>query len=171
MDKKTKYILIIAVAILIVLGIALAVYGSIKTKPMDTNTTDKNILNDPNAGLYNLINDMFSEEDNHPENVENTEKQESASNQTSAPTNITEGETKKDDKTTNAGQTTPSEKKAIELVKEQWKKEWGNLNDVSFNNESIQGDGKYVVSVNDSKTTKVVQRYVVDTVTGVVEEK
>ena len=55
--------------------------------------------------------------------------------------------------------------------KEQWKKEWGNLNDVSFNNESIQGDGKYVVSVNDSKTTKVVQRYVVDTVTGVVEEK
>ena len=112
MDKKTKYILIITVAILIVLGIALAVYGSIKTKPMDTNTTDKNILNDPNAGLDNLINDMFSEEDNHPENVENTEKQENASNQTSAPTNITEGETKKDDKTTNAGQTTPSEKKS-----------------------------------------------------------
>ena len=61
------------------------------------------------------------------------------------------------------------EKKALELVKEEWKKEWGNLDDVSFNNESIRSDGKYIVSVNDSRTTRVIRRYVVDTITGVVE--
>ena len=54
-------------------------------------------------------------------------------------------------------------------MKEEWKKEWGNLDDVSFNNESIRSDGKYIVSVNDSRTTRVIRRYVVDTITGVVE--
>ena len=68
-------------------------------------------------------------------------------------------------------QITPGEKKALEFVKTEWKKEWGSLEGVSFNNESIQSDGKYIVSVNDSKTTRVLRRYIVDTITGVVEEK
>ena len=140
MNKTTKTVLIIAIIVLLIFGVALAVYNHFKAEPMDANTTGGgNVLDNANNGLENLINDILDEENEESANTEN--------------------------------QTTPGEQKAVELVKESWKKEWGNLNDVSFNNVMIQGDGKYVVSVNDSKTTKVIRRYVVDTVTGLVEEK
>ena len=35
-------------------------------------------------------------------------------------------------------QTTPGEQKAIELVKAEWKREWGSLDDVSFNDSSLR---------------------------------
>lgn len=169
MNKSTKNIFILIVIGLLILGIAIAVYGNLKTEPMDANTSKENILEDANSGLENFINDIFDENniENDVENDTNTTKNESVQQNnaqaSSKPSNS--------DDTSTDNQTTPGEKKALELAKGEWKKEWGNLNDVSFNNESIQSDGKYIVSVNDKKTTRVIRRYVVDTVTGVVEEQ
>ena len=59
---------------------------------------------------------------------------------------------------------------AIKLAKEEWKKEWGSLDDVSFN-VSVQSDGKYGVTVYDTTTTQSIQFYIVDVDTGVVKEK
>lgn len=165
MNKSTKNIFILIVIGLLILGIAIAVYSHFKTEPMDANTSKENVLDDANSGLENFINDIF-DENNIENETNNNEKENVQVNNTqtnSKPSNS------KDTSTDN--QITPGEKKALELAKEEWKKEWGNLNDVSFNNESIQNDGKYIVSVNDSKTTRVIRRYVVDTITGVVEQQ
>lgn len=165
MNKTTRNIIVIVGIILLIFGIVLAIYSHLKTDPMDTNTTSGNVLDDANTGLENLLNNILNEDTANNETTNNTNTENSNTqnkNQTSSNNN---------DKAPTATQSTPKEKKAIELVKAEWKKEWGNLNDVSFNNEMIQGDGKYVVSVNDSKTTNVIRRYVVDTTTGVVEER
>lgn len=165
MSKSTKNILILIVIGLLILGISIAVYSHFKTEPMDANTSKENILDDANSGLDNFINDIFDENDigNETTTTEKGNVQENNTQVSNKPDNT--------DNTSNDNQITPGEKKALELVKEEWKKEWGNLNDVSFNNESIQSDGKYIVSVNDNKTTRVIRRYVVDTITGVVEEQ
>lgn len=165
MNKSTKNIFILIVIGLLILGIAIAVYSHFKTEPMDANTSKENVLDDANSGLENFINDIFDENniENETNNTEKGNVQTNSAQTSSKPQNS--------DNTSTDNQITPGEKKALELVKNAWKKEWGNLNDVSFNNESIQSDGKYIVSVNDSKTTRVIRRYVVDTITGVVEEQ
>ena len=65
---------------------------------------------------------------------------------------------------------TPREEKAIELVKEEWKQNWGSLDGVSFN-VSVQNDGKYGVTVYDTTTTESIQFYIVDVDTEIVTEK
>lgn len=157
----------LAIIALLIIGIAIAVYGHFKTEPIDANTSKENILDDANAGLENFINDIF-DENNIEDEGKNTEKENTQVNNTQA----TNGTSTSNDNADNVeNQITPGEKKALELAKEEWKKKRGNLEGVSFNNESIQSDGKYIVSINDSKTTRVIRRYVVDTITGVVEEQ
>ena len=165
MSKATKNILILIIIGLLILGISIAMYGHFKTEPMDANTSKENILDDANSGLENFINDIFDENDIENE-TNTTEKGNVQANNTQ-----TSSKPENSGNTSNDNQITPGEQKALELAKDTWKKEWGNLDDVSFNNESIQGDGKYIVSVNDSKTTRVIRRYVIDTITGVVEEQ
>ena len=65
---------------------------------------------------------------------------------------------------------TSKEIKAIELVKKKWKEEWGNLEGVSFN-ASIQSNGKYGVTVYETKTTQSIQFYVVDVDTEIIKER
>lgn len=174
MSKTTKNILIVLVIVLLVFGIILAIYQNFKSEPIDANVEKDNILDDANTGLENLINGILDEDnEENKENTENTEDTEdankNATSNTQGTTTQNQGQSSKEENLGN--QTTPGEKKAIELAKAEWKKEWGNLDNVSFNNVMIQGDGKYVVSVNDSKTTKVICRYVVDTITGLVTEQ
>lgn len=172
MSKTTRNILIVLVIVLLVFGIILAIYQNFKSEPIDANVEKDNILDDANTGLENLINGILDEDnEENKENTENTEDtNKNATSHTQGTTTQNQGQSSKEEG--NSGnQTTPGEKKAVELAKAEWKKEWGNLDNVSFNNVMIQGDGKYVVSVNDSKTTKVICRYVVDTITGLVEEQ
>lgn len=169
MSKTTKRVLIVVVIALLVFAIALFIYNKFKTEPIDANTVKGNVLSDANEGLGNLIADILNEEETN--NIENTEDTENVENkvtntQTSKPSN---NQSSKEDIIDS--QSTSGEKKAIELAKEEWKKKWGDLEDVSFNNVMIQGDGKYVVSVNDISTTTVIKFYVVDIVTGLVEER
>lgn len=169
MSKSTKNILIVIVIILLIFGITLAIYNNFKSKPMNANVEKDNILDDANSGLENLINGIFNEESTN--NEEDVKQNDTVENTQSTNTSNQGQTSDKKDEHLVENQTTPGEQKAIELVKAEWKKEWGSLDEVSFNNVMIQGDGKYVVSVNDNKTTRVIHRYVVDTVTGVVEEK
>ncbi len=166
MSKVTRNMLIVIVFVLLIFGIVLAIYNHYKTDPIDENVNKENILDDANTGLDNFINDIFD--------IDNEET--SGNNEEKANKQTTNTETKSENSNANKddvieNQITPGEKKAIELVKEEWKKKFGNLNGVSFNNVMIQSDGKYVVSVNDSKTTKVIRWYVVDTATGLVKEQ
>ena len=63
---------------------------------------------------------------------------------------------------TNTGSSTTSvtskEQKAVALVK----KAWGDTDGVYFSNMSIDNQGRYIVSVNDAKTTKTLAFFKVD---------
>ena len=65
---------------------------------------------------------------------------------------------------------TPKEKKAIDLVKQKWQNEMGDLKGVSFN-VSIQNDGKYGVTVYNTATTQTIQFYIVDVETQIIKER
>lgn len=167
MSKSSKNVFILAIIGLLIIGIAIALYSHFKAEPIDANASKNDILDDANSGLENFINDIFDEN-----NIENGEGDKEKGNTQVNNTQATSGtNASKDNNDDIENQITPGEKKALEFAKEEWKKKWGNLEGVSFNNESIQSDGKYIVSINDSKTTKVIRRYVVDTITGVVEEQ
>lgn len=64
---------------------------------------------------------------------------------------------------------TPKEAKAISLVKDKWTEKFGNTDGIDFN-ISIQNDGKYLVTVYDTKTTQTISGYIVDVTTGIINE-
>ena len=163
MSKGTRNILIIIAIALFLFAVLFAVYGHLHTEPMNANTAKENMIGDANTGLDNMINDIFSEE-NIIEKPNNTE----TNNNTVA--NTTNKKDEDIETTEDDSRMTPKEKKAIELVQEQWKKEMGSLDSVAFN-VSIQNDGKYGVTVYDTTTTQTIQFYIVDVDTGIVRER
>ncbi len=160
MSKGTKNTLVFIAIILLIFGILCAIYSNNKTEPIDANSADENILQNADAGLENMINDIFEEPKD--ENKNNVEAPKEDSNSNSATTTQNE--------INNDNVMTPKETRAVNLVKEEWKKKWGTLDDVSFN-VSIQNDGKYGVTVYDVTTTQSIKFYIVDVDTGIVKER
>lgn len=169
MDKKTRNIIIVIAIILLIFAILFAVYTHFKTEPMNANTQLSNNIPDANTGLENMLNQILNEEENtevEQNKEENTNKNENQnSNQETNDKKNNEETPLEDD-----NRMTPKENKAINLVKEYWKKEWGSTDDVAFN-VSIQSDGKYGVTVYDVTTTQSIQFYIVDVEKGTVKER
>lgn len=169
MDKKTRNIIIVIAIILLIFAILFAVYTHFKTEPMNANTQLSNNIPDANTGLENMLNQILNEEENtevEQNKEENTNKNENQnSNQETNDKKNNEETPSEDD-----NRMTPKENKAISLVKEYWKKEWGSTDDVAFN-VSIQSDGKYGVTVYDVTTTQSIQFYIVDVEKGTVKER
>ncbi len=159
MNKTTRNILIMIIIILLIFAIIFVWYQKFKTEPLDTNTVSGNILNDANTGLDNILDNILDNKNiENTNNVENTQnKQENTNKEQENDTDL-------------ENQMTSKESKAINLVKEQWKKEWGNLDDVSFN-VSVRSDGKYLVTVYDITSTQLIQGYIVDVETETIKEK
>ena len=157
MSKTTKNILVTVVIAIVVFALVSLGYQHFRSEPISANNVEAkgNILPDPNQGLNNMLNEIL---DN---NVETEEKTEEKKNETT---------TASDNLVEDNNQMTPKENKAVNLVKDVWTKEWGNLDDVSFN-VSIQGDGKYYVTVYDTVTTHLIKGYIVDVNTEIVTEK
>ncbi|MBR1802828.1 MAG: hypothetical protein IJ777_02510 [Clostridia bacterium] len=177
MSKEMKIAVTILIIILLLFAILFAVYSHFQSKPMEANIArGENILPDANTGLENMLNAILNEEtvgnveSMETENAQKTNEQNDVQN-TQTTQNTSKNNSSSEQETEDDSSSTPREKKAIELVKKEWEKEMGNLSGVSFNNIGIQSDGKYRVSVNDSKTTRVLQFYIVDVDTGVVKEK
>ncbi len=66
------------------------------------------------------------------------------------------------------GTVSSKEDKAIELVK---KKKWGSTEGVYFSNMAINSRGNYIVTVNDSITSKTLAFYEVDVENEMVKRK
>lgn len=126
------------------------VYDSFKKEPANANAVTTNIT-DKNSGLDNVINDLFEKADINEIDanlIGNT---------------IVDDNTNSTNETvTNTGSSTTSvtskEQKAVALVK----KAWGDTDGVYFSNMSIDNQGRYIVSVNDAKTTKTLAFFKVD---------
>lgn len=154
MGKTTKnFLVIIVIAIVVIFALVCLEYQHFRFEPISANNveTKGNILPDPNQGLNNMLNEILDD------NIETEEKK----NETTTASN---------DSVEDKNQMTPKENKAINLVKDVWTKDWGNLDDVSFN-VSIQSDGKYYVTVYDMVTTHLIKGYIVDVSTEIVTEK
>ena len=158
MGKTTKnFLVIIVIAIVVIFALVCLEYQHFRFEPISANNveTKGNILPDPNQGLNNMLNEIFDD------NIEPEVKTEEKKNETTTASN---------DSVEDKNQMTPKENKAINLVKDVWTKDWGNLDDVSFN-VSIQSDGKYYVTVYDMVTTHLIKGYIVDVSTEIVTEK
>lgn len=147
MDKTVKRSLIIILIVIVLFIIIWLVYDMVKKEPVNANAVDTNFA-DENKGLDNIINELF-------DNVDVNEMEENTIQ------NEIENEIN-NDSISNVGSSTESvtskEQKAIELVK----RAWGDTDGVYFSNMSIDNQGRYIVSVNDSRTTKTLAFFVVD---------
>ena len=158
MGKTTKnFLVIIVIAIVVIFALVCLGYQHFRFEPISANNveTKGNILPDPNQGLNNMLNEILDD------NIETEVKTEEKKNETTTASN---------ESVEDKNQMTPKENKAINLVKDVWTKDWGNLDDVSFN-VSIQSDGKYYVTVYDMVTTHLIKGYIVDVSTEIVTEK
>ena len=158
MGKTTKnFLVIIVIAIVVIFALVCLGYQHFRFEPISANNveTKGNILPDPNQGLNNMLNEILDD------NIETEVKTEEKKNETTTASN---------DSVEDKNKMTPTENKAINLVKDVWTKDWGNLDDVSFN-VSIQSDGKYYVTVYDTVTTHLIKGYIVDVSTEIVTEK
>ena len=158
MGKTTKnFLVIIVIAIVVIFALVCLEYQHFRFEPISANNveTKGNILPDPNQGLNNMLNEILDD------NIETEVKTEEKKNETTTASN---------DSVEDKNQMTPKENKAINLVKDVWTKDWGNLDEVSFN-VSIQSDGKYYVTVYDTVTTHLIKGYIVDVNTEIVTEK
>lgn len=150
MEKTAKKSVLIILIMILLFVIIWFVYDSFKKEPANANAVTTNIT-DKNSGLDNVINDLFEKADINEIDanlIGNTIVDDSTNS-----TNET---------VTNTGSSTTSvtskEQKAVALVK----KAWGDTDGVYFSNMSIDNQGRYIVSVNDAKTTKTLAFFKVD---------
>lgn len=148
MSKTKKKICIIIAIVLILFIIICLVYDEMKTKPVDANTTNMNLV-DENTGLDNIINELFDDVTTNEE-VENEIEEKEDTN--------TEKNEENEEDTSSTESVTSKQEKAINLVK----KEWGGDDGVYFSNESIDSKGRYIVSVRDKGTTNSLAFFLVD---------
>lgn len=150
MEKTAKKSVLIILIMILLFVIIWFVYDSFKKEPANANAVTTNIT-DKNSGLDNVINDLFEKADINEIDanlIGNT---------------IVDDNTNSINETvTNTGSSTTSvtskEQKAVALVK----KAWGDTDGVYFSNMSIDNQGRYIVSVNDAKTTKTLAFFKVD---------
>ncbi len=153
MSKTVKNSLIIIAIVVVLFGIAWLVYDMLKSDPVDAEVNTN--LADDNTGLDNMINELL---DNTIENAEVQNVLENAME-----------DAKNDVAQTGQGTDTATtrEEKAIALAK----KEWGSTDGVYFSNESIDSQGRYIISVRDKKTTASLIFYLVDVDKQLVTEQ
>lgn len=147
MNKTVRNSLIVIGIVIAIFIITWIIYDIFKKEPVDANIINTN-LTDENTGLDNFINELF-------DNVIVNETAENVIANTENNENI-----EKKEEIDNAGNVsiTSKEERAIELVE----KEWGGSDGVYFSNESIDNQGRYIVSVRDKRTTDSLAFFVVD---------
>lgn len=160
MDKTKKKSLIIIAIVVILFIIVCLVYEEMKTEPVDANITNTSLV-DENTGLDNIINELFEDVTTNEE-VENEVEEENIQKEdtnTNAENKGDENELEdKEEDVSSTESVTSKQEKAINLVK----KEWGGDDGVYFSNESIDSQGRYIVSVRDKGTTNSLAFFLVD---------
>lgn len=164
MKKITKVLwVILAILIIIFAGNMLAKY--IHTVQTNANNINQNTINEiVNQVRNNIKNEIHNQIDEKVQNeieniIENTITNDVEEN---------EDEENQKEPETNGAQTGEDDRqKAINMAK----KEWGEDENVSFKIDEQTENGKFVVSVVDKSTTKVIFWYSVDVKNNTIEEK
>ena len=147
MNKTVRNSLIVIGIVIAIFIITWIIYDIFKKEPVDANIINTN-LTDENTGLDNFINELF----------DNVIVNETAENVIANTENNEDIEKKEEIDNASNVSVTSKEERAIELVE----KEWGGSDGVYFLNESIDNQGRYIVSVRDKRTTDSLAFFVVD---------
>lgn len=175
MSKKTKKTNYLIIAIIIVLFIILCLaYDEMKVEPADANTVNSNLV-DENTGLDNIINELFEDvttnqevENKNEEDDENIQKENSNTENEDNTNELDNEENEIEEEDISSTETvTSKEQKAINLVKQAW----GGDDGVYFSNESIDSNGRYIISVRDRGTTNSLAFFLVDVDSGLVTKQ
>ncbi len=159
MNKTVKNILIaMVVAILVVFVIIYVAYELLKVKPVSKERIEQTNLEGANSGLD--TNKLFENV-----NIANEEEQEKKEDEEKE--NENKEETPKENTEVLNGTISSKEEKAVELAK----RKWGSAEGVYFSNMAINSKGNYIVTVNDSKTSKTLVFYEIDVDNEIVKEK
>ena len=150
MSKIGKNSLIIIGIVVLLFIIIWFGYEMAKTEPVDANTVNENLA-DENTGLDNIINELF-------DNVTTNEQIENEIEENVLEESKEENEVENKEAASAGESVTSKEEKAIALVK----KEWGGEDGVYFSNESIDSQGRYIVSVRNKRTTNSLAFFIVD---------
>lgn len=147
MNKTTKNSLF-AIAIIVIIFVLIALlYQYFTAAPISADFIENS------SNLLQNLNNIQNE--NLNQNTENKNNQDYSSLN-----NVIE----------NGTQLTEQEQKAINIAKKEWIKKNENTDGLQFN-VSIQSDGKYLITIYDIKTTRLIKGYVVDVNTEIVNEK
>lgn len=159
--KKTNY-LVIAIVVVLFIILCLA-YDEMKVEPADANTVNSNLV-DENTGLDNIINELFddvttNEEIENKEEDKNSQKENSNTENEDDTNRLDNEENEIEEEDISSTETvTSKEQKAINLVRQAW----GGDDGVYFSNESIDSNGRYIISVRDKRTTNSLAFFLVD---------
>lgn len=150
MSKVVKNSLIVIAIAILVFVIIYFVYDLLKAKPTYSEQVQQSNLEGSNMGIdTDKLFENVSTSNEEKTNIEN------------------EVEEPKENTEVLNGTVTSKEEKAIELAKKQWKSTEG----VYFLNMAINSKGNYIVTVNDSKTSKTLAFYEIDVENEIVKEK
>lgn len=174
MSKNTKIIIIAIVIIVLLAAIIWVVYESFKSEPASIGET--NVLPNENMGIDNVTNEFLEEGTN---NINETN-----SLDTNVVANELEDEQVSSEATTNEandnngnkdsekvyGTVADREARAVELAKEYYEEEYGNADELNFDYEALNGDGRYIVRAGKPGVGRN-KFFYVDIDTEIVEEK
>ena len=174
MSKNTKIIIIAIVIIVLLAAMIWVVYESFKSEPASIGET--NVLPNENMGIDNVTNEFLEEGTN---NINETN-----SVDTNVVANELEDEQVSSEATTNEandnngnkdsekvyGTVADREARAVELAKEYYEEEYGNADELNFDYEALNGDGRYIVRAGKPGVGRN-KFFYVDVDTKIVEEK
>ena len=157
MNKSVKNSIIVILIVIIIFIISWIGYDIYKAEPANANVEHSNLA-DENTGLDNIINVL----------LENVEIKEEIENKVEEPENIIKEENDEIEKENESyeGSVTSREEKAVKLVKQAW----GEDDSVYFSYQSVDNQGRYIVSVNRKDTT-VLAFFLVDVDNEVVTKQ
>lgn len=161
-NRKTKIgIIIIVIIILILLAVVLTVkLFNITNKKEETPTINTNIVIE-NKTDDNVVNETM-QNNNLSDNKVNETLENDTTTQNAVADNNTSSNNEQVSKEEIDNETIQKEEnnkeKAINIVKENW----GEDNKVYFSFDSIDSNGKYIVSVRDKTSTEALYWYTVD---------
>lgn len=174
MSKNTKIIIIAIVIIVLLAAIIWVVYESFKSEPASIGET--NVLPNENMGIDNVTNEFLEEGTNNINETNSVDTnvvanelkdEEGSSEATTSESNDNNGNI---DSEKVYGTVADREARAVELAKEYYEEEYGNSEELNFDYEALNGDGRYIVRAGKPGVGRN-KFFYVDIDTEIVEEK
>lgn len=151
MNRETKIVIILVIILAVVCGVIFFNKQENKSQVTNSNTVLNETAQNVTEEILNKVENTNTFEENNDKKEDNTNTVENNSSNTNSSEKTSENDSDR----------------AIEMVKN----EWGKDDNVTFKVDEQTEDGKYVVCVMETSTTRVIMWYNVDVKNNTIEEK